>query len=337
MTVTPPGPHSRCQMGTECGHHACAERAGAPGAGLGWCMAPACTVSTQRAQRCVHKAQQCAQSTTVCMQSTTACTQSTTVCTEHNGVHTEHNGVHRKHTSVHTKHNSVHKEHNGVHTKHTSVHTDHNSMHTEHNSVHRTQQCARRAQPLSWPCRSGRRTLCCPHQEFPLLLPVAALRVGAAVRLGHHVDQLPLLCAGAGPVLQGFDHLLLAPPLPVLLDQLPLGYALRVVQHHCGAAISTAPPPALLGAPHCPAAAPGVPICPTARARGPPQPLPQLQKDPPQRPTAPPAVLGTLTFSMATSGTPTCPTACTYPMHPNRTCKRVPQTPVAVHTASSPA
>lgn len=121
----------------------------------------------------------------------------------------------------------------------------------------------------------------CPHQEFPFLLPVAALGVGAAVRLRHHVDQLPLLGAGAGAVLQRFDHLLLAPPLPVLLDQLPLRYPLRVVQHHCrgcrqwGRPKKPVPtelpvpphPQTLLGAPSCsmaPPAVPSTPNCPRA-------------------------------------------------------------------------
>lgn len=70
------------------------------------------------------------------------------------------------------------------------------------------------------------------YQEFPLLLPVAALGVGAAVRLRGDVDQLPLLRGWLRPVLKGFHHLFFAPPLPVLFNQLPLGYPLGVIQHH---------------------------------------------------------------------------------------------------------
>lgn len=70
------------------------------------------------------------------------------------------------------------------------------------------------------------------HQELALLLPVVALCVGGRVGLGHHADELPLLLAGLHPLPRRLLLLLPPPPLTVLLDQLPLGQPLVVVQHH---------------------------------------------------------------------------------------------------------
>lgn len=70
------------------------------------------------------------------------------------------------------------------------------------------------------------------HQEFALLFPLGALSVGVSVGLRHQVDQLPLVPRGLRTVLEGLHHLLLLAPLPVLLDQPPLGHALGVIQHH---------------------------------------------------------------------------------------------------------
>lgn len=72
------------------------------------------------------------------------------------------------------------------------------------------------------------------HQELALLLPAGALGVGVPVGLGHHADEVPLRRVGLRPRLQRAHHLLLLPPLPVLLDETPLGHSLRLVQHHCG-------------------------------------------------------------------------------------------------------
>lgn len=73
-----------------------------------------------------------------------------------------------------------------------------------------------------------------PYQELPLLLPVAALGVGGHVGLGDGLDELPLLVGGLGLVTDGSLQLLPPPFLPVLLDQLPLGQTLAVVQDHWG-------------------------------------------------------------------------------------------------------
>lgn len=70
------------------------------------------------------------------------------------------------------------------------------------------------------------------HQELALLLPVVALCVGGRVGLGHHADELPLLLAGLHSLPHRLLQLLPAAPLAVLLDQLPLGQPLVVVQHH---------------------------------------------------------------------------------------------------------
>lgn len=72
------------------------------------------------------------------------------------------------------------------------------------------------------------------HQKFPLLLPVVALRVGGHVGLRHHADQVPLLLGGLLPVQHRLLPLLLTTPLTVLLDELPLGEPLAVVQHQVG-------------------------------------------------------------------------------------------------------
>lgn len=71
-----------------------------------------------------------------------------------------------------------------------------------------------------------------PYQELAFLFPAGALGVGVPVGLGCHADQLPLCRVGLRPDLQRPHHLLLLPLLPVLLDQTPLGHALRIVQHH---------------------------------------------------------------------------------------------------------
>lgn len=77
--------------------------------------------------------------------------------------------------------------------------------------------------------------LCCagePYQEFPFLLPVAALGVGGHVGFGDSFDELPLLIRGLRLVPNGFLQLLSPPLLPVLLDQLPLRQPLAVIQYH---------------------------------------------------------------------------------------------------------
>lgn len=73
-----------------------------------------------------------------------------------------------------------------------------------------------------------------PYQELPLLLPVAALGVGGHMGLSDGLDELPLLVCGLWLVPDGSLQLLPPPLLPVLLDQLPLGQALAVVQDHWG-------------------------------------------------------------------------------------------------------
>lgn len=83
-----------------------------------------------------------------------------------------------------------------------------------------------------WWGRGGARGGGTSHQEFPLLLPVAALSVGGHVGLRHQADELPLLLGGLQSVPRRLLQLLLPPALPVLLDQLPLGQPLAVVQNH---------------------------------------------------------------------------------------------------------
>lgn len=56
------------------------------------------------------------------------------------------------------------------------------------------------------------------HQEFPLLLPVVALRVRGHVGLSHHTDEVPLLLGGLQSVPHSFLQFLLPTALPVLLD-----------------------------------------------------------------------------------------------------------------------
>lgn len=73
------------------------------------------------------------------------------------------------------------------------------------------------------------------HQELALLLPAGALGVGVPVGLRGLSDELPLGAVRLRPRLQRPDHLLPLPFLPVLLDQTPLGHALRIVQHHWSA------------------------------------------------------------------------------------------------------
>lgn len=72
------------------------------------------------------------------------------------------------------------------------------------------------------------------YQELPLLFPVVALCVRGHMGLGHHADQVPLLLGGLQSVPHCPLQLLPTAPLPVLLDQLPLGQPLAVVQHHWG-------------------------------------------------------------------------------------------------------
>lgn len=72
------------------------------------------------------------------------------------------------------------------------------------------------------------------HQELPLLLPVVALGVRGHMGLSHNTDEVPLLLGGLHSVPHRLLQLLFSTPLPVLLDQLPLGQPLAVVQHHWG-------------------------------------------------------------------------------------------------------
>lgn len=80
------------------------------------------------------------------------------------------------------------------------------------------------------------------YQELPLLFPVVALCVGGHVGLGHHADEVPLLLGGLQSVPHRLLQLLPTAPLPVLLDELPLGQPLAVVQHHCGGGGATITP-----------------------------------------------------------------------------------------------
>lgn len=68
-------------------------------------------------------------------------------------------------------------------------------------------------------------------QEFPFLLPVAALGVGRHVGFGDSFDELPFLVCGLWLVPDGFLQLFPPSLLPVLLYQLPLGQPLAVIQH----------------------------------------------------------------------------------------------------------
>lgn len=72
-----------------------------------------------------------------------------------------------------------------------------------------------------------------PHQEFAFLFPVVALGVRGHVGFCDHADQLPLLLRGLRAVPRRLLKLLAPPPLAILLDQLPFGQTLAVVQHHC--------------------------------------------------------------------------------------------------------
>lgn len=64
------------------------------------------------------------------------------------------------------------------------------------------------------------------HQKFALLFPGGPFGVGVSVGFSHHPDELPLRRVRLRPGLQHPNHFLPLPPLPVLLDQTPLGYAL---------------------------------------------------------------------------------------------------------------
>ena len=78
--------------------------------------------------------------------------------------------------------------------------------------------------------RASEFSLCIPsYQEFSPLFPMAALGIGAAMGLRSNVDQVPLLWSGLWSLLQRANHLLLSPPLPVLLNQLALGHPLRII------------------------------------------------------------------------------------------------------------
>lgn len=70
------------------------------------------------------------------------------------------------------------------------------------------------------------------YQELAFLFPAGALGVGVPVGLGHHPDELPLCGVWLRPRLQRPHHFLPLPSLSILLDQSPLGHALRLVQHH---------------------------------------------------------------------------------------------------------
>lgn len=71
-----------------------------------------------------------------------------------------------------------------------------------------------------------------PHQEFPFLLPVAALGIGGHVGFGDSFDEIPLLIGGLRLVPDGFLQLFPPSLLPVLLYQLPLCQSLAVIQYH---------------------------------------------------------------------------------------------------------
>lgn len=58
---------------------------------------------------------------------------------------------------------------------------------------------------------------------------MATLGIGAAMGLRRNMDQIPLFRSGLWSLLQRSDHLLLSPPLPVLLDQLAFGHPLRII------------------------------------------------------------------------------------------------------------
>lgn len=64
------------------------------------------------------------------------------------------------------------------------------------------------------------------HQEFALLLPLCALSIGVTMGFRHQADQLPLGPRGLRTGLEGFYHLLLLTPLPVLLDEAPFSHPL---------------------------------------------------------------------------------------------------------------
>lgn len=71
-----------------------------------------------------------------------------------------------------------------------------------------------------------------PHQEFPFLLPVAALGIGGHVGFSDSFDELPLLVCGLWLVPDGFLQLFPPSLLPILLNQLPLCQPLAVIQYH---------------------------------------------------------------------------------------------------------
>lgn len=71
-----------------------------------------------------------------------------------------------------------------------------------------------------------------PYQEFPFLLPMAALGIGGHVSFSDRFDELPLLIRGLWLVPYGFLQLFPSPLFSVLLNQLPLGQPLAVIQHH---------------------------------------------------------------------------------------------------------
>lgn len=71
-----------------------------------------------------------------------------------------------------------------------------------------------------------------PHQEFPFLLPVAALGIGGHMGFSDSFDELPLLVRGLRLVPDGFLQLFPPSLLPVLLNQLPLCQPLAVIQYH---------------------------------------------------------------------------------------------------------
>lgn len=70
------------------------------------------------------------------------------------------------------------------------------------------------------------------HQEFALLFPVVALGVGGHVGLSDDADQLPFLLRWLRSLPHHLLHFLTLPPLTVLLNQLPFGQTLAVIQHH---------------------------------------------------------------------------------------------------------
>lgn len=72
------------------------------------------------------------------------------------------------------------------------------------------------------------------HQKFSLLFPVVALGVCGHVCLSDHTDEIPLLLRGFQAVPHRLLQLFFPTALPVLLDQLPLGQPLAVVQDQVG-------------------------------------------------------------------------------------------------------